>query len=91
MVKLTFTLDDETVARLRREARRRAKPQSAIVREAVAEYAARASDTDRDARERLILAIDDVLASAPARPARDVAREIRDVRAARRAGGRRTR
>ena len=41
MVKVTFTLDDDTVARLRRIAARARKPQSLVVREAIAEYAAR--------------------------------------------------
>ena len=58
MVKVTFTLDDETVARIRRAAGRHAKPQSAIVREAVAEYAARADATGDADRENLIRALD---------------------------------
>ena len=43
MVKVTFTLDDQTVERLRRTASRLAKPQSYVVREAVREYEARST------------------------------------------------
>ena len=42
MVKMTFTLDEETVAALEQAAQRLAKPRSAIVREAIREYGARA-------------------------------------------------
>src|SRR5437762_2218297 len=41
MVKVTFTLDDHTVARLRQAAERLNKPQSQAVREAVRDYADR--------------------------------------------------
>ena len=39
-VKSTFTLDDTTVLTIRRIAEREGKPQSLVVREAVAYYAA---------------------------------------------------
>jgi predicted transcriptional regulator len=39
MVKVTFTVDDETVRTLRTIAERLGKPQSMVVREAVAEMA----------------------------------------------------
>jgi len=42
MVKLTFSVDEETARTLRSTAERLRKPQRLIVREAVAEYAARA-------------------------------------------------
>ena len=41
MAKLTFSLDPETVQLLRAVSERRRKPQSLVVREAIAEYAAR--------------------------------------------------
>jgi predicted transcriptional regulator len=41
MPKVTFSLDDETVQLLRRVAERSRKAQSLVVREAVAQYAAR--------------------------------------------------
>jgi predicted transcriptional regulator len=43
MVKVTFTLDDETVGQLRRLAARLRRPLSQIVRESVKEYEARST------------------------------------------------
>jgi Arc/MetJ-type ribon-helix-helix transcriptional regulator len=89
MVKVTFSLDDETVAQIRRTAARLGKAQSHVVREAVAEYAARADRLSE--RERLqMLAVLEKLGQTPvSRPARAVDREIDGVRTARRDGGRR--
>jgi len=89
MVKVTFTLDDDTVARLRRSAERLRKPQSAVVREAIEEYAARIGRLSDQERRRLLHAFDTRVPAIPARPAREVAAEVRAVRAARRHGGRR--
>ena len=89
MVKVTFSLDEVTVAEIRRTAERLGTAQSHVVREAVAEYAAR---TDRvSERERLrTLGILETLRKAPAtRTAAAVDAELRAVRAARRSGGRR--
>jgi hypothetical protein len=90
MVKVTFSLDEATVAEIRRTAERLGAAQSHVVREAVAEYAAR---TDRvSERERLrTLTVLESLRQAPAsRGAGAVDAELRAVRAARRAGGRRS-
>jgi predicted transcriptional regulator len=90
MVKVTFSLDEATVTEIRRTAERLGTAQSHVVREAVAEYAAR---TDRvSERERLrMLTVLDGLRKAPAsRQARAVDAELRAIRAARRAGGRRS-
>jgi hypothetical protein len=88
MVKVTFTLDDETVRRLRETAERLQKPQSLVVREAVADYAVRAGELTEVERRRLLRVFDDVVAGIPKRPAAEVAAEIRAVRRARRAGRR---
>lgn len=88
-VKVTFTLDEETVARLRQAAGRLRLPQSRVVREAVAEYAARIgrlSDTERVA---LLAAFDRLVPLVPAKKAATVDAELRELRAARRRGGRR--
>jgi predicted transcriptional regulator len=90
MVKMTFTLDDETVSVLRKATERLAKPQSMIVREAIREYGARMGRLGEDERRRMLHAIDTVLAQPPSRTAADVARELRAVRAARRRSGRRS-
>jgi predicted transcriptional regulator len=90
MVKVTFSLDEATVAEIRRTAERLGTAQSHVVREAVAEYAAR---TDRvSERERLrTLTVLEALRKAPvSRAAPAVDAEISAVRAARRAGGRRS-
>ena len=89
MVKVTFTLDDETVVRLRRSAARLAKPQSQVVREAIRDYAGRIGRLSEAERLRLLRVFDDVTAAVPARPARVVNDELRALRRARRSGGRR--
>lgn len=85
MIKVTFTLDDETVARLRRTAARLARPQSQIVREAIREYDARSEKLGDDERRRLLDAFDRLVPAIRARRAQDVRAEIEEVRAARRA------
>jgi hypothetical protein len=89
MVKVTFSLDDATVERLRRSAERLRKPQSAVVREAIEEYATRVGRLSDRERRRLLNAFDTRVPAIPARPAREVAAEIKAVRTARRKGGRR--
>ena len=86
MAKLTFSLDDETVRLLRAVAERRHKPQSTVVREAIAEYAARDEKlTDADRMRKLHLL--EKLASVPAtRGGQAVDRELRAVRRERRSG-----
>ncbi len=91
MVKVTFTLDEATVERLRRAATRLAKPQSQVVREAIHEYAERAGRLGEEERRRLLQVFDAVVPAIPGRPARQVGEELRAIRAARRRGGRRRR
>ena len=90
MVKMTFTLDDETVAALRQASERLAKPQSVIVREAIREYGARAGRLSEEERRRMLRSIDAVLTQPPTRTVAAVERELRELRAARRQGGRRS-
>lgn len=89
MVKVTFTLDDETVRRLRSTSLRLAKPQSQVVREAVQDYAARVGRLSEVERLRMLKTFDDVIERIPARPSREVDRELKALRDARRKGGRR--
>jgi len=91
MVKMTFTLDDETVARLRQSAERLAKPQSAIVREAIVDYADRVGRLSERERVRFLEVFDELVPKIPRRPAAEVDAELREIRAARRNGGRRRR
>jgi Arc/MetJ-type ribon-helix-helix transcriptional regulator len=89
MVKATFTLDNVTVARLKSAAARLAKPQSEIIREAVRDYTERIGRLSERERQRMLEIIDRMLSQPPTRSQREVDREIREIRAARRRGGRR--
>jgi hypothetical protein len=89
MVKVTFTFDEETVATLRRAAARLAKPQSAVVREAIRDYARRVGKLSEEERQRLLKIFDTMLPRIPARPAAETDAELKELRAARRRGGRR--
>lgn len=90
MVKVTFSLDDETVRQIRRAATRLGRPQSQVVREAIAEYAARADRLSEGERQRLLGVLEALGNAAPTRSARAVREELRATRDARRAGGRRS-
>jgi predicted DNA-binding protein len=89
MVKVTFTLEEGTVERLRRTAARLGKPQSQIVREAIDEYAARAGKLSDEERQRLLAALDRAMSRPPSRPAEAVDSELREIRAGRRRWSRR--
>lgn len=89
MVKVTFTLDDATVNELRRTAARLGKPQSRIVREAVAEYSARTDKLSERERLRMLAVIDRWKNARPTRSQAENDAEIAAIRAARRTGGRR--
>ena len=91
MVKVTFTLDDQTVARLRQAAERLNKPQSQVVREAVRDYADRVGRLSEHERLRMLSALDGIVKRKPTRSTADVDRELREIRVARRSGGRRHR
>jgi len=89
MVKVTFTLDEATIDRLRRTAARVRKPQSQVVREAVKDYAERVGKLSEEERTRLLKLFDTVVPAIPLRPVARVDAELRAIRAARRQGGRR--
>jgi len=88
--KVTFTLDEATIARLRAAAERLALPKSQVVREAIREFGDRAERLSERERRRLLEAFDRLVPAIPSRPLRDVDRELADLRRARRAGGRRS-
>jgi len=91
MVRVTFSLDDATVAQIRQTAARLRKAQSHVVRDAVADYAARSDRLSERERLHLIGVLDRLRDAKPTRPAADVDTELRSLRTARRAGGRRHR
>ena len=91
MQKVTFTLDDETVGRLRRTAARLARPQSYVVREAIKEYEARSGKLSDEERARMLAVVDRMTAEPPTRPAAEVDAELGAIQAARRRWARRAR
>jgi predicted transcriptional regulator len=90
MVKVTFTLDDETVERLRRLATRLGRPQSQVVRESIKEYEARSDKLSEEERRRMLDVLDRIMKEPPTRTRAEVDAELREIRAARRRWGRRT-
>ena len=89
MVRVTFSLDDATIARIRQTAERLGKPQSQVVREAVAEYAERADRLSDEERRHALSVLGRRASRWLGSQAAGVDRELRAIRAARKAGGRR--
>ena len=89
-VKVTFTLDEASVRRLREAAEQLAKPKSEVVREAIQDFHARIDRLSERERIRLLQVFDEVIPRIPPRPQAAVDRELRALRQARRRGGRRT-
>jgi len=75
MVRMTFTLDDPTVAALRMSAARLGRPRSEIVRLAIRDYAGRVGKLTEPERLRLLHLFDEVVPRIPSRPAAAVDRE----------------
>lgn len=88
--KATFTLDAETVAALKRAAARTGKPQSLVVREAVAQYDARADRLSHAEQRHMLGVLAEIRRQGPTAGAEDVKAEIAEVRRSRRQGGRRS-
>ena len=84
MVKVTYSLDDATVRRIRRAAERLGKPQSQVVREAVAEYDARTDRLSEAERLRMLDVLDRWRKDQPARSGESVETELRAIRQSRR-------
>lgn len=89
VAKVTFTLDDATVRTLRLLAERRQKPQSLIVREAVARYAGEEEKLPEDERLRRLAVLKDLMRQPPTRSVEEVEAELVEIRRARRTGWRR--
>jgi hypothetical protein len=86
--KVTFTLDAETVHRIEDAAERLAKPKSQVVREAVADYHARIGRlSESEIRKRLKI-FDTLFPLIPIRPQHETDEELKEIRRARRSGGR---
>jgi metal-responsive CopG/Arc/MetJ family transcriptional regulator len=91
MVKVTFTFDEQTVETLRRAAARSKKPQSAVVREAIQDYAKRAEMMNDEERRHMLKVFDRVVGLIPPQSQSAADAEISEIRAVRKGGGRRTR
>jgi predicted transcriptional regulator len=90
MVKVTFTLDEATVARLNETARRLSKPKSEVVREAIEAYYAKSDRLSEAERQRMLAYIDWYARQPTKGTAAEREKEQREIREARRGGGRRT-
>ena len=91
MARITFSLDAATVAQIRQTAARLRRPQSHVVRDAVADYATRTDRLSERERQHLMGVLERLRDAKPTRPAAEVDAELRSLRTARRAGGRRRR
>ncbi len=88
MVKVTYSLDDATVRRIRTVASRLGIPQSQMVREAVADYAARKDRLSEAERLRMLEVLHRLRDAPPRRSRAEVDGELREIRDARRRGWR---
>jgi predicted DNA-binding protein len=86
--KVTFTLDHDTIGRLRQASERLGKPQSAVVREAIHDFSERVGRLSERERLRQLQIFDEVVPRIPSRAEAESRREIDEMRQARRAGGR---
>lgn len=87
-IKVTFTLDDATIEKLNETAERLSKPKSQVVREAIENYHANSDRLSEAERQRLLRGMDELLPRIPKRPLKEVERELKQIRLARRSGGR---
>ena len=86
MPKLTFSLDEESVRLLRRAAERSRKPQSLVVREAIAQYAEREETLAPAERDRLLAVLGTIRQRPATRSSASGKRELKEIRRSRRTG-----
>ena len=87
-VKMTFSLDERTASRLNLTAERLNLAKSAVVREAILDYAARAGRMSDKERQHMLRAFDVLTQEIPDRPVEEVDKELEEIRRGRQAGGR---
>ena len=83
MVKVTYSLDDATVRRIRRAAERLGKPQSHVVREAVSEFDARTDRLSEAERLRMLEVLDRWRKEQTPRSRESAEAELREIRLSR--------
>ena len=88
--KMTFSLDTLTAARIGALSEQLGKPKSAIVREAVSVYAETTGKVTEAERVERVRVFREFLARVPPRSDEEVEAELRELRLARRSGGRQT-
>lgn len=88
--KVTFTVDEATIARLDDAAQRLAIPKSEVVREAIHEYHLRIGKLGEAERRRMLADFDRLVPRIPGRPAAEVDNELSEIRRARQRGGRKS-
>jgi hypothetical protein len=88
--KVTFTVDEGTIFRLNDAAQRLAIPKSEVVREAIQEYHARIGRLSEVERQRMLADFDRLVPLIPGRSSSEVDRELKEIRAARRRGHRKS-
>jgi ribbon-helix-helix CopG family protein len=89
-VKVTFTLDERTIARLNEAAGQLAKPKSEVVREAIQDFHDRLGRLSERERIRKLQLFDHWVPKIPFRAPEETDRELRELRRARRGGGRKS-
>jgi predicted DNA-binding protein len=83
-VKVTFTLDEATVRRLRNAAERLAKPKSQVVREAIYDYHERIGKLSEAERLHKLKIFEEIMAKPSTRSQAEAEKELREIRRARR-------
>ena len=86
--KVTFTLDQDTISRLREAAEQLSKTKSEVVREAITDFHDRLGRLSERERGRMLRDFDKYVGAIPRRAAADADREIARIRRSRRTGGR---
>lgn len=87
MKKVTYTLDDETVADLERIAERLSKPKSQVVREAIELYRQEMGRLTGEERDEMLQTFDRMVAKIPKRGRGEVEKELEEIRRARKSAG----
>lgn len=90
MTKVTMTLSDDAIEALNRTAKRLGKPKSQVVREALLNYEQRPGELTPEERARRMAILEKIRGMFPTRPRSELEAELREIRRARRTGGRRT-
>src|ERR1041385_6963394 len=88
--KVTFTVDEATVARLNEASARLGLPKSQVVREAILDFYDRIGKLSERERHSAPRALDEFFARPASTDSRAVDRELRQLRETRRTGGRKS-